>query len=252
MAMEMDRRTALGLAGAALLTTAMARKPETATMSGTVFYRERMALPPGATVQVQLADVSRADAPAQVIAETTVPAGPGTPTSWSLDYPTALIRPGGVYALSARITLGAELLFTSTERHTVLGGGADKTDILVHRAGGAPEAARSPVGQWMAEEIEGASASATVISTLEIRPDGDVAGQGGCNTFGGSVQISEDRITFGALRSTMMACAPEAMAQEKAFFAALGKARRFRIEGKPRSLVLTDEAGTVVLRLERA
>ena len=30
------------------------------------------------------------------------------------------------------------------------------------------------------------------------------------------------------------------------------EARRFRVEGKPRSLVLTDEAGAVVLRLERA
>lgn len=252
MAMELDRRSALTLAGAALLTTAMARKPATAVLSGTVYYRERMALPPEAMVQVQLADVSRADAPAQVIAETQVPAGPGTPTSWSLEYPTALIEAGHSYALSARITVGTELMFLSTERHAVLTGGADRTDILVHRAGGEPEATRSPVGIWMAEEIGGTSAAATVISTLEIAADGTVSGKGGCNSYGGSVKISEDRIMFDGMRSTMMACAGEAMGQEQRFFAALAAARSFRIEGKPRTLVLTDEAGIVVLRLERA
>lgn len=40
-----------------------------ATVTGTVTYRERIALPPGATVTVRLQDVSRADAPAEVLAE---------------------------------------------------------------------------------------------------------------------------------------------------------------------------------------
>ena len=43
-----------------------------ATMSkvtGTVSYRERIALPPAATIRVQLVDVSRADAPADVLGE---------------------------------------------------------------------------------------------------------------------------------------------------------------------------------------
>ena len=36
-------------------------------VSGTVNYRERMALPPDAVVEVQLLDVSRQDAPATIV-----------------------------------------------------------------------------------------------------------------------------------------------------------------------------------------
>ena len=39
-------------------------------IAGTVTYRERMALPPGATVQVRLEDVSRADAAADALRRT--------------------------------------------------------------------------------------------------------------------------------------------------------------------------------------
>ena len=41
-------------------------------VTGTVDYRERMALPPDAVVEVRLSDVSRQDVAAPVIAETTV------------------------------------------------------------------------------------------------------------------------------------------------------------------------------------
>jgi putative lipoprotein len=43
-----------------------------AVVTGSVSYRERIALPPDAVVKVQLSDVSRQDAPAPLIAETTV------------------------------------------------------------------------------------------------------------------------------------------------------------------------------------
>ncbi|MGE5211255.1 MAG: META domain-containing protein, partial [Acidobacteriota bacterium] len=44
------------------------RAEPTATLSVTVFYRERIAMPPNATLTVTLTDVSRADAPAETVA----------------------------------------------------------------------------------------------------------------------------------------------------------------------------------------
>ena len=41
----------------------------TSKVTGSVTYRERIALPPSAVVTVKLLDVSRADAPAELIAE---------------------------------------------------------------------------------------------------------------------------------------------------------------------------------------
>ena len=57
-----------------------------AAVSGTVFYRERMALPPGAALTVQLADVSKADAPADVIATETKMLTTQVPVPFSLSY----------------------------------------------------------------------------------------------------------------------------------------------------------------------
>ena len=36
--------------------------------------------------------------------------------------------------------------------------------------------------------------------------DGQVAGSSGCNTYSGSYQLDKDKITFGPLATTMMAC----------------------------------------------
>ncbi|WP_069383173.1 META domain-containing protein [Halomonas caseinilytica] len=42
---------------------------------------------------------------------------------------------------------------------------------------------------------------------FRITPDGRVSGHDGCNQFGGSVELGDkNRIEFGELRSTMMAC----------------------------------------------
>lgn len=89
------------------------------TISGNVVYRERMLLPPGAIATVRLEDVSLADAPARVLAETSVPAHT-SPTAFSLDYDPGLIEAGHTYALRAGITDSDQLMFTTTERHTLI------------------------------------------------------------------------------------------------------------------------------------
>ena len=47
--------------------------PPNAAVTGTVTYRERLALTPGATLVVELRDVSYADAAAPLIARQTIP-----------------------------------------------------------------------------------------------------------------------------------------------------------------------------------
>ena len=60
--------------------------------------------------------------------------------------------------------------------------------------------------------------------------DGQVSGHSGCNSYGGEYQISGDKIEFGILMSTMMACAdPAMMEQEATFMQDLGDAQRFEI-----------------------
>ncbi len=76
----------------------------TRVLRGTVSYRERIALPPKAIVEVKLLDVSRADAPAHVIAETRV-SGRRIPAHWTLRFDPREVQSRHSYALQARILL---------------------------------------------------------------------------------------------------------------------------------------------------
>ncbi len=77
-------------------------------------------LPDGAEVTVSLRDISRADAPATTIAETTVTPGNEDPVEFHLDYDTADVKPEHTHGLRAALHGDkGELLWTTTSRHTV-------------------------------------------------------------------------------------------------------------------------------------
>ncbi|HWJ71270.1 MAG TPA: YbaY family lipoprotein [Sphingobium sp.] len=89
------------------------------TLSGQATYRERIALPPNAQMIVEIRDVSRADARAPVIASTTVQArGRQVPLAFSLRYNVRKLEPRSRYAVSARITDGGRLLWTTDTNYT--------------------------------------------------------------------------------------------------------------------------------------
>lgn len=100
-------------------------------ITGEVWYRERLALPPGAEVIVTLEDQSRADAPAIVITDYThVVDGPG-PFPFRLVYDPSVIDDRMTYGLRARIEEDGELIFSSTEHIDPFVGGPVR--ILVSR-----------------------------------------------------------------------------------------------------------------------
>ncbi|MEM1291611.1 MAG: YbaY family lipoprotein [Cyanobacteria bacterium P01_H01_bin.162] len=93
----------------------------TAMVTGTATYRQRIGLPPNATVVVTLADVSLADAPATVIAEQTIEtAGQQVPIPFSLTYDPAEIKPQHSYGVRAQIFYGDSLRWTSTTAYPVI------------------------------------------------------------------------------------------------------------------------------------
>jgi ecotin len=84
------------------------------TVSGTVYYLQRRALPPGASVEVKLVDISKQDVPAVTIAEQKI-SNPGqVPIPFELRYDPAKIDSRMTYAVQARIERGGRLLFIST------------------------------------------------------------------------------------------------------------------------------------------
>ncbi|MFJ3483981.1 YbaY family lipoprotein [Pseudomonas sp. NPDC090202] len=106
---------------ATLLTACAGHAPDNqrGSVDGEVFYLQRMALPPTATLSVALQDVSLADAPARTLARQSGPVGGQVPLPFHLTYDQSKVQPGHTYAVSARIEADGKLLMISTERYTV-------------------------------------------------------------------------------------------------------------------------------------
>ncbi len=104
----------------------------TGVLTGTVTYLQRVALPPGSVIEVQLQDVSRADVAAEVIASQTITtAGENVPIPFLLSYDPLQIDSLNEYALSVRIHVEGQLQWINTERYAVLTRGAPITGVEV-------------------------------------------------------------------------------------------------------------------------
>lgn len=137
----MRKWMSIGVCLASLLvfcsTAALPAQPaaDTMTVSGSVAYHQRLAMPPDAVLTVRVEDVSRADSPARVLAETREPfGGRQVPIPFSLAVPSTAIDSRFSYAVRATITVAGELRFSTTRRHAVLTNGAPNTVDLVLEA----------------------------------------------------------------------------------------------------------------------
>jgi putative lipoprotein len=105
-------------------------------------------------------------------------------------------------------------------------------------------------GAWVAEDIDGAGVIDDAQSTLEFGNDGRVSGRGGCNRYGGTVELKGAQLIVGELIATKMACAPALMDQETKYMAALQATRTYRMD-EGNKLVLSDATGRPRLRFSR-
>jgi putative lipoprotein len=107
---------------------------ESVTVSGTVWYRERIALPPGAVVVIRVLDTARADAPSTTLAETRFEPETQVPVHFEATVPRSAFTAPGSYAVAARIEVGGSLAWVSDSHHAVTPDGPNEVEILVRRA----------------------------------------------------------------------------------------------------------------------
>ena len=108
-------------------------KSPNASVSGTVTYRERLSLSPGANLVVSLRDVSLQDAAAPLIARQTIE-GPGqVPIKFKVEYSRDDIDSRNTYGISARIIESdGRLAFTNDTAYDVItGGNPSKVDMVL-------------------------------------------------------------------------------------------------------------------------
>ena len=108
------------------------REPN-ASVSGSVTYRERIALTPGAKVVVELRDVSLADAAAPLIARQTISEPGQVPIKYKVEYNRDDIDSSRIYSVTARIVESdGRLAFTNdTVREIITRGNPNNVDMVL-------------------------------------------------------------------------------------------------------------------------
>ena len=105
----------------------------TASVTGTVAYRERVALTDGSTLKVELRDVSYADAEAPLIASQTI-SDPGlVPIRFRVEYTRDDIDPRNTYSITARITWpdGRLAFINDTVYEVITRGNPNRVDMAL-------------------------------------------------------------------------------------------------------------------------
>ena len=104
-----------------------------ALVSGTVTYRERLALSSGASLVVELRDVSYADAPSTLIARQTINDPGQVPIEFEVEYNRDDIDSRNTYSISADIIESdGRLAFTNDTAYEVITrGNPDKVDMVL-------------------------------------------------------------------------------------------------------------------------
>ncbi|WP_050602916.1 YbaY family lipoprotein [Ruegeria sp. 6PALISEP08] len=219
------------------------------TVAGNATYRERIAVPPDATLFVELQDISLADAPAVTLAAQRY-ALTGVPAQFELTYDDALIKDGYRYAVRASVMQGQKLLFTTDTNYPVLTNGAENTADLLMVQVQHQDAAMLENTEWVASGLNGAPIETEKRPELAFGQSGTFSGSGGCNRFSGQAEISANRIEFpDNMAATLMACPPPMDEVERQFLKAMQSVTTFAMQGN--ALALLDADGEPVIKLTR-
>ncbi len=241
------RRAAL--AAAAILGIVTMAQAEMKTVTGTVGYLERIALPPGAVMDVRLLDVSKQDVAATQISAQRI-AMTGVPQEFALSYDSAVIDPRFTYSVRADILLDGNVLFRTTQAYPVLTNGApDHVEMTLQRAESTATAPDLTGTEWIVQEVGGRMLVAKNPPTIAFPSQGRVAIFGGCNRYTGAVAPKNGELEFpDALAGTMMACPPEQTELERNVIDTLEQVTGYVVAGGG-GLSLTNDNGIAVMRL---
>jgi len=233
-----------------VLVLASALSAAAQVVSGSALHRERMALPPDAVFEATLQDVSRADAPAEVLGRARLDPAGQSPFRFEIPYDAARIMAGRRYVVRAEIRHEGRLLFTTDVAHPVLGEGAGReVEIVLLRVA----AADAPLAgtRWrlaaLGDEPVRAAEAARAAHLVLAAEGGRLSGSDGCNRMVGGYALDGARLSFSGIGTTRMACA-EGMDVAAAFARALAATAGHRLAGD--RLELLDASGGVVARLE--
>lgn len=225
---------------------------EYATVTGTVFYLPRIALPPNAVIAIELVDVSRADAPAIILASQQIASqGRQVPFPFQLIYDPKQIDSRLVYAVQARITVDGALRFITTSQVPVItSGNPSEVEVRVDLTDetAIDDTAMLPNAVWQLQQIQygdGTRLEASQPSdyTIEFRDDGQLSIRADCNQVLGNFTEANNRLSIALGPTTLAACGPDSI--DQAYLQALQNTAAYFFQAGSLFIDLADDAGTM-------
>lgn len=259
----MLRRTLKGaiwvLLGLFIVALAVPAQAADITFSGSVAYRERMALPDDAALVVNL--VSLPGLARVAGAHAALGGKASSPIQFTLNVRSDVLSAGGRYGLVAEIWSQGYPIFTNVQPVPV--DAAAPSGILIpvqhftpppHDV---PQQVLPPVATpnplldvvWTVTSIGGDPVQPAGKVTLSIAADYRVGGSGGCNSYFAEADFTDPPLSFSPVAGTRTACDPAIMAQEARFFRALGATSGYELSAD--TLMLLDAAGVPLVGLVR-
>ena len=198
--------------------------PSTASVTGNIVSQENVTLPDGATIQVQIQDVSVADAPAKVMGEQTIDgSGKSLPIPYEVSYDPSDIDDRFSYSMSVRIEDGdGNLIYISDTNTPVITNGNPTENVNINVVPVAPTSSSGSIHniEWQWRELSGGAVNpAQTIPdpenyTIIFREDGTFNGKADCNNISGTYTNEGGSFTISVGPSTMAACEPDSLDQE--------------------------------------
>ncbi len=251
------RRPLLGALAASLLLPACATPPANPphTVTGTARFEGQVALPPGAVLEVSVADVSRADARAATLAQVKIPASGPQPLRFTLPVNRKLVQERGSYSVRAEILVDGKALYVTDRAYLVLGhSGNTQTDVLLRPVDtrAQPASPRIENVRWALVSLDGQplpQQAPDLTPYFVLNADGNrVTGSGGCNALVGTYTLNGQALQMlRGPRRELQVCATD-MERERAFMFALATTEQWAMQGT--RLRLLDRLGAQVALLE--
>ncbi|EGV19920.1 META domain-containing protein [Thiocapsa marina] len=102
--------------------------------------------------------------------------------------------------------------------------------------------------EWVVEDIGGGGIIDRSRVTLNFGADGRLWGRASCNTYQGEYRLTGESLTVALSATTMMACAPALMDQERKVLDLLARIRAFEVDPTGALILETDDGRTLSAR----
>ncbi|WP_198011379.1 YbaY family lipoprotein [Synechococcus sp. PCC 7335] len=220
---ELTVEIAIAQSGEQIITINGQPQQKGETVTGTVSYLPRIALPPDAVVEVSLVEIGQPNEPVSSLASTQIlSGGRQVPFSFELPYDLEQIDPSLSYGLSAKITVDNTLQFATTSDLPVITNG-NPTEVAVQVEQVDSTEVVSEEGTligtvWQLQQIsynndELLETTSPSNYTLEFLEDGQVAIRADCNQVKGRFTTEGSSLSIELGASTLAICPPESIDQ---------------------------------------